>query len=180
MHAYTNILVPSDFEAQSIEALKVAGSLACSFDAKVTVVHVHDANGYQAPAAYVTYTQEERKEIADYLQERLSDVVLELRATGVRGAQSQLLAGEPVAELLRFAREGKFDLIVMGTHGRTGVWQKLIGSIAQQMLSEAPCPVLTVRAYDPEQTPRGSESGARDERTLRLVGGASAPPSPGS
>jgi nucleotide-binding universal stress UspA family protein len=152
MHEYTNILIPIDFEAHSAEALKVAASLARSLAAKVTVVHVYDAKGYQAPAAYVTYTADQRKETADYLQARLNDGVLELAAAGVRGAHSRLLEGQPVPEILRCAREGRFDLIVMGTHGRTGIWQKLVGSSTQAVLSEAPCPVLTVRAHDPEPT----------------------------
>jgi K+-sensing histidine kinase KdpD len=89
---------------------------------------------------------------------------------GVRGAQSRLLDGQPAPEILRLASEGEFDLIVMGTHGRTGVWQKLIGSMSQAVLSEAPCQVLVVRAHDPKQEERRSESVAPDERTLKIVG----------
>jgi nucleotide-binding universal stress UspA family protein len=60
--------------------------------------------------------------------------------------ERHLVAGEPAAEILRLARTQKCDLIVMGTHGLAGLDRLLLGSVAEQVLRRAPCPVLTVKA----------------------------------
>jgi nucleotide-binding universal stress UspA family protein len=57
-----------------------------------------------------------------------------------------LLHGPAAIELVEFARTGNFDLIVMGTHGRTGIRHVLMGSVAERVLRTAPCPVLTVKS----------------------------------
>jgi len=60
-------------------------------------------------------------------------------------AERQLVEGDPVSEILRVAREMPADLIVMGTHGRTGLERLLMGSVAEEVLRKATCPVLTVK-----------------------------------
>jgi nucleotide-binding universal stress UspA family protein len=60
--------------------------------------------------------------------------------------EHRLVAGDPGAEILRAAREEPCDLIVMGTHGRTGLGRVLLGSVAEQVVRRAPCPALTVKA----------------------------------
>jgi nucleotide-binding universal stress UspA family protein len=62
----------------------------------------------------------------------------------------RLTDGEPHAEILRVAEDDRCDLIVMGTHGRTGLPRLLMGSVAEQVVRRAPCPVLTVKAPFPE------------------------------
>jgi nucleotide-binding universal stress UspA family protein len=164
MH-YENMLVPFDFEAHSREALQLASQLAASFDAAVTIVHAYDPRGYQAPTGYINYTSIQREELAESLQAQMNAVAQQLLDAGVRRVRSRLLEGEATTEILRLAREERFDLIVMGTHGRTGVWQKLLGSRAQQVLSEAPCPVMTIRAgVLEEQGMRASSPSAEGRR----------------
>lgn len=168
MKIYKNILVPYDFEAHSREALQLATQLATS-DSTVTIVHAFDPKGYQAPSGYVTYTYAQSKDLGESLQAQLNNVARQLVHTGARRVRSQLLEGAPAAEILRLAREGHFDLIVMGTHGRTGVWQKLLGSLAQEVLTQAPCPVMTIRAHvlDDAEKGRVSEPGEGTERPVR-------------
>ena len=168
MH-YENILVPFDFEAHSREALKLASQLAGSFDSAVTIAYAYDPNGHDTPSGYVTYTSTAREELAASLQGQLNRVAKELLDAGVRRVRSLLLEGAPAAELLRLAREEQVDLIVMGTHGRTGVWQKLLGSLTQQVLCEAPCPVMTVRAGVLEEREQKVSSSDSEERGPKLV-----------
>jgi nucleotide-binding universal stress UspA family protein len=60
----------------------------------------------------------------------------------------KLLTGDAWHEIVKLAEEGQFDLIVMGTHGRTGIKHALMGSVAEKVLRKATCPVLTVRAAE--------------------------------
>jgi universal stress protein A len=170
MH-YNNLLVPYDFEAHSREALKLASQLAGSFDSTVTIVHAYDPCGYQAPTGYVTYTDAQSKELAASLQAQLNEVARQLLDAGVRRVQSRLLEGPPAAEIVRLAREGHFDLIVMGTHGRTGIWHKLLGSLAHEVLTQAPCPVMTIRAHVLEEAVESANTdrSSVSERVPRLV-----------
>jgi universal stress protein A len=168
MQSYKNILVPFDYEAHSREALKLASQLAGAFDAALTIVHAYDPVGYQSPSGYHTYTRDQSEELAESLQTQLNAVARQLLDAGVRRVRSRLLAGTPAAEILRLAREERFDLIVMGTHGRTGVWQKLLGSLAQEVLSEAPCPVMTIRAHVLQEQTKAPSADA-EGRTLKLV-----------
>jgi hypothetical protein len=90
--------------------------------------------------------------------------------------RSRLLEGVPAAEILRLARDGHFDLIVMGTHGRTGIWQKLLGSLAQEVLTQASCPVMTIRAHVLDEAPETSSASNRGEGANRPVRTARATP----
>ena len=63
-------------------------------------------------------------------------------------AETQVVIGTPVAEILTMARVKEVDLIAMGTHGRTGVARLVMGSVAEEVLRRAPCPVVTVRPQE--------------------------------
>jgi len=67
--------------------------------------------------------------------------------------ERRLEQGDATTEILRVAREESADLIVMGTHGRTGLGRLLMGSVAEQVMRRAPCPVLTVKSPVPETAP---------------------------
>ena len=78
-------------------------------------------------------------------QRRLGRLVAQARKNGVR-AKGLLLAGIPHDRIVRAARSTRADLIVLGTHGRTGLGRLFLGSVAARVVTLAPCPVLTVRA----------------------------------
>jgi nucleotide-binding universal stress UspA family protein len=80
-----------------------------------------------------------------------------------------LFVGDPAAEILRVAQAVKADLIVLGTHGRTGLGRLLMGSVAEQVVRRAPCPVVTVKAPLPQGGP--GEGPAR-ETAASADGGA--------
>jgi nucleotide-binding universal stress UspA family protein len=85
----------------------------------------------------------EPQEVRDELQKQLDSV--KPSAPGLT-VERHLVAGNEADEILRLASELKCDLVVMGTHGRTGLRRLLLGSVAESVMRKAPCAVLTVRA----------------------------------
>jgi len=133
------ILHPTDFSDQAAYALHLASALARDYVARLVVLHVVVTPPAIYSEAVVVPPSRE------YLEEgkaRLDQLVVP--GENVR-AERRLAEGDPVREILRVAGEIYADLIVMGTHGRTGLPRLLMGSVAEQVLREAPCPVLTVR-----------------------------------
>ncbi len=138
------ILVPSDFSECSDAAVLYGLELARRFDARVHLLHVIQdpatqpwaAEGLAIPLfAAVEQWQKEAKE-------RLEASVPKADAGRVTAVATVAV---PHPEILRYAAAHEIDLIVMGTHGRSGVSHMLLGSIAERVVRRAPCPVLTVR-----------------------------------
>jgi nucleotide-binding universal stress UspA family protein len=129
------ILYPTDFSSYSNQAYFHAVALAETHGATLTIAHVY-VPGIKSPAG--ARGQSER----DYWQEQLEQI---------RPVDPQipvhhvLLQGDPAAEIVRYTRDAGIDLIVMGTHGRTGLERLLMGSVAEKVLREAPCSVLVVK-----------------------------------
>jgi nucleotide-binding universal stress UspA family protein len=148
------ILVPVDFSEASSAAAYYARSLARAFGASIDVIHVV---GYSSLASaadmYVPPPQEYLDELDRQARERLERVFTpEDRA--VFDTRLLLRRGDPVDEILQYAGEEPIDLIVMGTHGRTGFAHVVLGSVAERVVRKAPCPVLTVRGVRTSATPR--------------------------
>jgi nucleotide-binding universal stress UspA family protein len=142
MKPFHHILVATDFSAPSAAAWKRALSLARASGARLLVVHVVPSLA-QAQTVRWAYRELEAEMLAD-ARRRLKRLVGQAGKAGVR-AGSLLLSGAPVHEAVRrAARAKKADLIVVGTHGRTGLGGALIGSVAARIVATAPCPVLTV------------------------------------
>jgi|SRR6516164_6028758 nucleotide-binding universal stress UspA family protein len=131
------ILVATDFSPMSEHAFGFAGALARDYGARLVVVHVvrPPAAVYAETAVFVTEP--------DFSAAR--EALAKLRTPGV-DVDHRLLEGEPGSSIVELAREIKCDLIVMGTHGRGGIVRVLLGSVAEEVLRKAPCPVLTVKA----------------------------------
>jgi nucleotide-binding universal stress UspA family protein len=131
------ILHPTDFSPAAEYALEMACSLARDLGARLTLLHVNPKGFRPNKMTEVEY----KKRLWDDLR-RLMDTDPQLREMYVK---TELLEGDPSEEILRFAKEGNFDLIVMGTHGRTGINRLLMGSVAEVVLRKGPCPVLVVK-----------------------------------
>ena len=149
MIAFHKILVPTDFSADSRRALKFAQDLAGMFDAEIIVVHVleppvYPAMTFGAGAATLPSLQDEMRQA---VSAHLSRIMGEEFAEGAN-ARSVLREGSPFYEILSVAREEAVDLIVIATHGHTGIKHLLLGSTAEKVVRKASCPVLTIR--DPE------------------------------
>jgi nucleotide-binding universal stress UspA family protein len=139
-------LHPTDFSRASGAAFKRAVEMAKADRAELTVVHVRGAaiplmaDGYVSPKMYDDMEAAERA----YAQKHLDAIVAKARKAGAR-AKGLLVAGVAHERIAQAARARKADLVVIGTHGRTGVARLFLGSVASRVLAVAPCPVLTVR-----------------------------------
>ena len=149
MKPLKNIICATDFSNNSNEAINYASNLAKTFGAELVLIHVVEDALEAASSIPFTYAGSEgfdkqivelKKKINTELQKK-SD---ELNKSGVKTSYS-ILEGNPVAELIQYPEENPCDLIVMGTHGRTGLPHILIGSVAEKVVRKAPCAVLTVR-----------------------------------
>lgn len=145
--AIERILVPIDFSDDSLNALGHARELAAAFDAELLLLHVIEPIYYATPAdMYVTSPNismllDEQRAIAEQQLERLSG---ELTAQG-RKHRTILKTGTPAQVIVEAADAAHANLIVMSTHGRSGLAHILLGSVAEKIVRHANCPVLTIR-----------------------------------
>lgn len=139
MLAFRAILHPTDFSAASEPALQVALSLARDHDARLILLHVAHAEVVHGTIPVVR-GMSEFAEALEAMRQRLHAEDLS-QPVEVRTGE-----GNPAAEILRAAQEVGCGLIVMGTHGRSGVGRVLLGSVAEDVLRRSPCPVLVVKA----------------------------------
>jgi len=140
MRPFQRILHPTDFSQHSEVALQVARSLARDHGARLVLLHAVLPEFLPAPVSEVLLDLEIGH---DGLEEVRS------RATGSDlkyPVESHLRRGKPATEILRVASTSQCDLIVMGSHGRSGVSRLVMGSVTEEVMREAGCPVLTVKA----------------------------------
>ncbi len=141
-----SILVPIDFSQYGEQALKYACALADKFGAHVHLLHVvDDYYPYIAEAPALSSSRD------DYLGGLRAGALQELEklpqadwCPADRVSRS-VIVGTPFVEIVRYAKEQDVDLIVVGSHGRSGLAHVLMGSVAERVVRKAPCPVLTVR-----------------------------------
>jgi nucleotide-binding universal stress UspA family protein len=137
---FARILVPTDFSAPSEAALAYARELASQFDSALHLIHV-------AENPFLRAVVKDRRSLEDAMVRRLQDRLTD--ADRKRGAVEILeQSDEPANEILRYARTADIELIVMGTHGRTGLARAVLGSVAEAVVRAAPCPVLTVHSAE--------------------------------
>ena len=149
------IMFPTDFSHSSDAALALASSLAKDRGAKLHIVHVEEP-----PVAYGG--GEMYYGIPEPVTEDLQRMLEEIKPPDEEVAyEHELITGDPAHAIADFAKEHDIDLIVMGTHGRTGLLRMLMGSVAEAVVRRAPCPVLT---YKPKEGSKGeaAESGASE------------------
>jgi nucleotide-binding universal stress UspA family protein len=144
---FRRIVHPSDFSPASRPAFRKAVELARSHRAQLLIVHVLAMlpvipDGYVAPNVWDDLEQGQRATA----QRQLRGLVARAKAAGARASGALIDIGVTHEQIVRFARSKRADLIVMGTHGRSGLTRALLGSVASRVLSAARCPVLTVRA----------------------------------
>ena len=142
---WKKILCPVDFSDASRSALQVASELARRFDGEVTVFHAYPLPGYTLPEGTVLPATGMLQEMAEQTDALLARWKSEGLADGAPRVSTGKAVGEPAAEIVVAAEEGKYDAIVVGTHGRTGLAHVLLGSVAERVVRRAPMPVVTVR-----------------------------------
>lgn len=137
------ILVPVDFSEHSRKAVRYAFAFARQFDAEVTLVHIIEQIVYPGDWMYPPIT------MTDFAVEKSDEIMKRLRlldtGSGVKIGHV-VRPGRAWKEVTEIAREEKSDLIILATHGYTGLKHVLLGSVAEKIVRHAPCPVLSVRA----------------------------------
>jgi nucleotide-binding universal stress UspA family protein len=144
----THILVPTDFSPGSDAALAWARDLAQQCAARLSLLHVVTdprAMGFWTPEVYVPPAPETRERLLREAKERL-ERTLPADDRSRFGVTIDARIGAVAETILEAAREQHVDLIVMGTHGRHGLAHLLLGSVAERVLRNASCPVLTTHA----------------------------------
>ena len=133
------ILHPTDFSEAAGYAFKMACSLARDHRAQVFVLH--------AIPPPLTHGEELARAAPDSFRDQLWRELEGIKPADASVQVEYLLSeGHPAKEIVKVAKENACDLIVMGTHGRTGIAHLLLGSVAEHVVRHAPCPVLTVRS----------------------------------
>jgi len=143
---FTKILVPIDFSDHSIRAIHYAAELSKTYNAPVTLLHAYQTLNYALPEGYVFYSPEQLAELTQAIDKQVQQSKAVAEHAGAVSVDTKTVMGAAFSEILRVAEEEHFDLIVMGTHGRTGLGHTFLGSVAERVVRQAPCPVLTVRA----------------------------------
>jgi len=137
------LIFPTDFSSSSSTAAKVARGVAARFGARVEVVHAWmPAASVLLDAAYIP-TPEDVVTFTERLEKQLASATAELGLPADRVAR-HLLQGEPWRVVTAFASERGADLIVMGTHGRSGLPHLVMGSVAERVVRSSTVPVLVV------------------------------------
>jgi universal stress protein A len=153
MTTFTRVLVPIDFSPCSEAALAHATEIARRFGAVIDVLHAWEPPRLSAPESSLGIVNPDAHSIlVEFEHTRhgasMKSILALLEECGIDDVRGRLEPGEPSETILRVAREGYYDLIVMGTHGRTGLAHLFLGSVAERVVRRAPCPVLTIRVSE--------------------------------
>ena len=140
-----HILAPTDFSEYAQQAVTAAIELAQTFGAKLTVLHVVEPPSYLVDShAFAHQAPLLLKALEEQAQQELDQLL-----SSIPGAQLEItrrvLVGVPYQRIAERASAEQVDLIVMATHGRTGLRHLVLGSVAERVVRMAPCPVLTIR-----------------------------------
>jgi universal stress protein A len=138
------ILVPTDFSDLSQQALEFALSLADRFRAKLYLMHVWELPMTGSLLPPEPYPESVLTEEQTAGEEHLTKVANELKASGFN-VEPVFVLGKPYMEIVKAATDLDVDLIVLASHGRSGISHLLLGSVAEKVVRLAPCPVFTVK-----------------------------------
>lgn len=145
------ILVPTDFSEHADYALEYAIFFAKRYKARLVLAHVMapylqgaDVNIMAVPSAYYS------RDLMGILNDRLRDLADKVRKEGLQ-TETILTMGIPFVEIVRLAKRKDIGLIIISTHGRTGLSHLVMGSTAEKVVRKAPCPVLSVRPVQKEE-----------------------------
>lgn len=139
------ILHPTDLSVNAQPALHLATDLCRVYHAELHLLSVVDSRAFAATTSEPDFYP------VDFLQDYVIDVekrIAEMTFEGMQHCKKivrEVSSGIPLNDILNYVRDREVDLIVMGTHGRTGLAHLLIGSVAENVVRRAQCPVLTVR-----------------------------------
>lgn len=157
MYGFSHILVPVDYSAPSDAALRLAGGLATGFKGRLLVLHLLAIEVFAL--AESTLLTNDGADV-EKERERLRGHVAMILGNDAPPFEVAVAWGSPYLQIVDHAIAFGADLIVLGTHGRTGLKHVLLGSVAEKTVRLAPCPVLTVRGDVPVTAVEGSSAGS--------------------
>lgn len=148
MPMFRKLLVPVDGSDGALKAAKVAGEIAQKFGSRVTLLHVADLPDTAMAAAGMAgmiWTGQVADEASEQAGREALAAARQAVALAADRVDEEIVAGHPADTIARRAREGRFDLIVMGSRGLSEVGSIFLGSVSDKVSHHAPCPVLIVR-----------------------------------
>ena len=156
MAAINRVLVATDGSAGALKAAAFAAELAGALDAHISVLFVQSddlvlphAWGLSESPEGAAYGSMSIEEVRSMLEKRVAEKELPETVAALgklsRKPESAMVWGHPAQEICRFARDNDVDLIVIGSHGRSGLKRALLGSVSHAVANQAPCPVTIVR-----------------------------------
>lgn len=158
------ILVPTDFSDCARAAYEYAVMMAEELDASLELLHVWSLPTLATTGDVLIAVPDQPYQTATDWVEREAGEALEQFAASVRHGnvpvKTSLTSGRAEETIVAAAKEGGFEMIVMGTHGRSGMSHLLLGSVAERVVRLAPCPVVTVKADGAEPKTAGQSAGA--------------------
>ena len=141
-----NILCPVDHSDCSKEALKYAVSFAIKDNSKLYLLHVIDIRTFDESINAMTPQIPDDETLAQLKTKLLDCIPEEMRDD--MNVEALVVQGIPFVEIISTAKRNDVDMIVLGSHGRTGISHMMMGSVSEKVVRKAPCPVLTVRKSD--------------------------------
>jgi nucleotide-binding universal stress UspA family protein len=142
---WKRICCPIDFSDASRAAMEVASDLARRTGASLVLLHAYPIPGYTFPDGSIVASPKMMQDLADQAERHLEEWRADAAKLAGGPVATQKAIGEPAAEIVTFAKSAGVDLVVVGTHGRTGLEHALMGSVAERVVLRAHCPVLSVR-----------------------------------
>lgn len=143
--AFRSILVPVDYSEPSQRALELA--LTLDDAAKVTVVHAWDRPAYVGEQM-IAHPDGSRRSLSELIRENaereMTEFLARVKTPPGKSCEHHLITGDPVASILAEASKPGYDVLVVGTNGRTGMTKLLLGSVTEKLIRLSPIPVLTV------------------------------------
>ncbi len=141
---FKNILMTTDLSPYSLSAKDISLSLARKYSAKLYLLYVIDEMIFVELEPYGIAYQDIQATHREQAEQKLKEIISGEEWKDIR-CESVVITGNPFVEIIRFAKEKQIDVIVIGTHGRSGLSHILFGSTAERVIRKAPCPVLSVR-----------------------------------
>jgi nucleotide-binding universal stress UspA family protein len=141
---WKRICCPIDFSDASRAAMEVAADLARRNAGELTLLHAYPVPGYTFPDGSVVASPKMMQDLSDQATRHLDEWRAEAEKLGAPRVSTVTAVGEPASEIVAHASEQNVELLVLGTHGRTGLEHALMGSVAERVVRRARCPVLTV------------------------------------
>lgn len=145
--SFKKIFVAVDFSAQAREALRVAADMAAAGHAELTLVHVWQLGTYALEPNLAGAPGAVYDDMLERIQQDLEDWKHRAEEMGAKRVRTAVIRGQAWKEIVEVLKgDRSYDLVVLGTHGRTGISHALLGSVAEKIVRHAPCPALVVHA----------------------------------